>query len=260
MSAALVVANAPAARGQFGAGDERKALARLEPTALTVPAGHFAAKVTPVRIRFHVDDEYRSSTPRAQDRLIQMIAATNQVAERAFGIRFEIEGFKRWDRRSSATSLYPVMEELEKHDPGTDVDWVVGLVAPLPLVSTSIHDLGMARTLGRHFVLRGMTSIEEMDGLREAFPVLKRVAPDELTALYSRRKQHKEVVVFLHEWLHTLGGIHVGTPARILCPTYSDHSSQLWKIDLMVAEAALADWLAARPNKGARWSGRRCGN
>ena len=101
------------------------------------------------------------------------------MAERAFGIRFEIEAFKRWDRRAPANSLFPVLEELEKHDPGTDVDWVVALVAPLPLVSTSIHcNRGMARTLGRHFVLRGMTSIQEMDGLRRRrFPCWTCLAP-----------------------------------------------------------------------------------
>ena len=244
----LVLSIAPAARAQLGAGDERKALARLEPAPLSVPAGHYAAPRGAVRIRFYVDDEYRSATPRAQERLIQQLTATNRVAERAFGIRFEIEAFKRWDRRAPANSLFPVLEELEKHDPGTDVDWVVALVAPLPLVSTSIHDLGMARTLGRHFVLRGMTSIEEMDGLRQAFPVLNRWAPDELTAMYSKRKQHKESVVFLHEWLHTLGGIHVGNRVRILCPSYSDQSSQLWKMDIAVADAALTDRLGARGN------------
>jgi len=59
-----------------------------------------------------------------------------------------------------------MLVELARLDPGLDVDWVVGLVSPLPLVSMSFHDLGWAEVPGRHFVLRGMSSIPGISSVR----------------------------------------------------------------------------------------------
>ena len=73
----------------------------------------------------------------------------------------------------------------------------------------SFHDLGCARVLGRHFVLRGMTSIAELQDFNRLFPKLDN---DEREALYGRRKTHKELSIFLHEWAHTLGALHVQDP------------------------------------------------
>src|SRR4051812_18070309 len=182
---------------------QREAAAHYEPAPLSIPARGNGGATTPLRIRFYADADFRSGGGlKWQERLRVQLAELNAVVGPAFGVRFEAEGFRRWPRSGPSGALAPMLIELERLDPGQDVDWVVGLVSPLPLVSMSFHDLGWAAVPGRHFVLRGMSSIAELDDFNRAFQSLERSTRE---GLYVRRKNHKETVVFLHEWAHTLG-------------------------------------------------------
>jgi Flp pilus assembly protein TadD len=244
------------ARGQLQQNDyqrQQEHAARFEPAPLLAPSRQGGGAPATVRIRFYADDDYRSSGGggRWQERVRLTLGSLNQLVEGTFGIRFEGESFRRWPRQGPGGALQPILADLEKLDPGPDVDWVVGLVSPLPLVSMSFHDLGCARVLGRHFVLRGMTSIAELQDFNRLFPALENEARE---ALYSRRKTHKELSIFLHEWAHTLGALHVQDPTRIMGPAYSNRTSTFSLEDAGLIAAALDARLAARGNETISWA------
>jgi predicted Zn-dependent protease len=252
--AALAVLAAPAAANQLQKNEyqmQRDQAQKFEPAPLVTPQRMGGGGVVSLRIRFYADSEYRASGLRWQERTKQELSELNRIVEPGFGVRFEAESFHRWDRQGSGSQLEPLLAELTRLDPGADVDWVVGLVAPLPLVTTSLHNLGMAQMLGRHFVLRGMASIEELDSITQAFNLLD---PADREALYSRRKQHKELSLFLHEWAHTLGAMHVQDHSRIMCPSYSMRMSQFSVADAGLMGAALESRLMSRGHDAIDWS------
>jgi tetratricopeptide (TPR) repeat protein len=233
---------------------QQEQAARYEPAPLLAPSRPDGSGPSAViRARFYADDEYRSSSGggRWQDRVRGMLASLNKVVEPTFGVRFEAEGFRRWQRQGAGGALQPMLEELERLDPGPDVDWVIGLVSPLPLVSMSFHDLGGARVLGRHFVLRGMSSIAELDDFKKILPKLDQADREQL---YSRRKLHKELSIFLHEWAHTLGALHVEDGTRIMGPGYSNRTSTFSAEDAGLIAAGLGARLEARGKEAVDWA------
>jgi hypothetical protein len=253
--AGLLVAS-PGAQGQLQQTEyeaQKEQAARYEPAPLLAPTRQGGGPAATVRIRFYADDEYRSSGGggRWQDRVRAMLGLLNQVVEPSFGVRFEGESFRRWPRQGPSGALPPMLDQLEKMDAGPDVDWVVGLVSPLPLVSMSFHDLGCARVLGRHFVLRGMTSIAELDDFKRILPKLEQ---KDREALYGRRKSHKELSIFLHEWAHTLGGLHVQDATRIMGQSYSQRTSIFSVEDANLIGAGLEARLEARGKEAIDWT------
>jgi tetratricopeptide (TPR) repeat protein len=172
--------------------------------------------VRPVRVRIHADPDYRATAVRWQERVRGLVADLNQFLGPTFGVRFDIESLRAWDDLPRGASAGQALELLEKHDPGTDVDWVVAFIAPLPLLSTSMHELGMARDLGAHLVLRGMTDPEEARAIKRLD-----LGAAETDKLYAVRKWHKEITVFLHEWAHTLGAVHSSHENSVMNPTYA---------------------------------------
>jgi hypothetical protein len=206
---------------------QREAVQQLAPAPLvarrwaTRPPGE-SPRV--LRLRIYADGDYRSAGANWQDRVRGLVAELNQLLTPAFAVRFEAEAFRRWDRPPGSGALPALLDELEAMDRGDDVDWVVGLVSALPVVSQSFHDLGVARSPGRHLLVRGVSSIAELEQLRQAFPTLQNA---EREALYSRRKSHKERAIFLHEWAHTLGLGHTDRGTHIMSPGYSSRTSLL---------------------------------
>jgi predicted Zn-dependent protease len=228
--------------------DEREALARSQPAALEAQGRSDRGEVVPLRVRFYADDDHRAGGIGVQDRLRRTCEAINEVIEPALGVRFVVESVKSWQHNQSDSRLEARLAELERLDPARDVDWVVGLVGPLPLGSSAMHDAGMARTLGRHFVMRAMGAPGDLAAFQRTYPTLERSNPAALHMAYTQRKEHKEAVVFLHEWAHSLGGLHVEPSARtrLLSPTYGPETSVLAPVDVALLAAALKDRLGAR--------------
>jgi tetratricopeptide (TPR) repeat protein len=230
---------------------QRRYAQSLMPAEITLPrpATH-PSSVAVLRIRFYADEDYRAGLFRWADRTKGQLEYLNKVLEPALGVRLEAESFRRWHRESGNIDIYQMLGELEKLDAGLGVDLVVGFVTPLPLVSTSMHEIGAARMLGHHFILRGMASAEEAVALKK----LDLLDPAEREQVYSKRKWHKETAVFLHEWLHTLGAIHSSNPERITNPSYSNKMSNLAVVDTELAAIALRARLDERQSGTLDWS------
>ena len=98
-------------------------------------------------------------------------------------------------------------------DAGDDVDLVVGLVAALPVFPGSVDNIGMGKLFSKHMVMRSLHDLAEYDVVRSWFDTF---TESEKEAILAARKLHKEQVIFLHEWAHTLGLIHVKREAGIM--------------------------------------------
>jgi tetratricopeptide (TPR) repeat protein len=195
------------------------------------------------RLRIYADPDYRVTVPRWQERARAMVDDLNQFAGPTFGVRFEIESLRRWEGTNRGASTSQALNLLESQDPGEDVDWVIGFMPALPLLSTSQHEIGMARVLGRHCVLRGMADLEEARALDRS--------PDlggtEKEQLYTVRKWHKEIAVFLHEWGHTLGAPHSRDLSDIMNGGYSHLVAGFSPAELKAMDLGLACRLGDSP-------------
>jgi hypothetical protein len=125
------------------------------------------------------------------------------------------------------------------------VDLVIGLVTPLHGVATSADIVGRARFLSRHFVMRGMDDEEEFRIFEREFTL---VTAEQRQRLYADRKAHKEIVVFLHEWGHTLGLLHHEDPKCIMNPGYHHEASDFSDYEKQVLSLVLERRLSA-PDK-----------
>lgn len=230
---------------------QRRAAGALEPAALEPPRPARPKATTVLKVRFQADPESRVGLLRWQDKARAQLAAVNQFLEPAFGVRLEAQEFKRWDRRAESSNLEKILEELERVDPGAGVDWVIGLVTPLPLVAADIHQIGMGRVFGRHIVLRGMASASEHQALAQSFDQMD---AEEREGLYARRRGHKEIVVFLHELFHTLGAIHGSDRQEIMNPSYSHHVRTLSPANAELVSLSLGARLAERTGQPADYA------
>ena len=204
------------------AGHERDAARHLLPGRFDLtPAAGRPAEPRVVRLRFYADDDYRTLLS-WQKRLRAQVERINAVSEPVFAVHFEVESIRDWNRSHRAMALDPILAELEALDPAREVSCVIGLVTPMRGVTTSVHQVGDASLLSRHFVLRGMDDEQEILALDREFTLLD---PAERQSVYSQRKAHKEVVIFLHEWGHTLGLLHHEDPAVIMNPSYDPHQA-----------------------------------
>lgn len=156
-----------------------------------------------LRVRVYADAEHRAQVLHWERGFESWLQRASAAVREPLGVTFTLESARAWDRRGSegslgsGASLEPVLDALEALDAGEDVDLVVGLVSAPSAFSESQHELGFARVLGRHCVLRGISG---------AVPVAAR--------------RHLEVSALLHEWAHTLGAFHVREARGWMAPKY----------------------------------------
>jgi len=208
------------------------------------PAVAPAGEVRTIRLRIYADRDYRGTVIRWQAKARAQIQRINAIVGAVFNVRFEIEAMRDWDRSHVGVPLgHALIEELEKLDDGKQVDLVVGLVTPLHGVATSVHSIGWAAYLSRHFVLRGMDDEEEFRAFEREFNL---VSVEERQRLYTDRKAHKEIVCFLHEWGHTLGLIHHEDRKAIMNPAYDPQQAEFSDYDKQILALVIERRLAAR--------------
>lgn len=162
-------------------------------SALSSPAP--TARV--LRVRVYADVDHRARSLHWERGFAAWLERASDAVRGPLGVTFELESARAWERRDSAGPLEPVLGELEALDAGEDVDLVLGLVAAPTSFSGAQHELGFARVLGRHCVLRGLGG---------ELPV--------------EARQRLEVAVLLHEWAHTLGAPHVRDGLGWMSPKY----------------------------------------
>ncbi len=224
---------------------ERKA--REMRAAQLVPAAAPRREVRTARVRIHADPAYQQQVLRWRERARAQVERASVLTAAWFGVRLQVVDVVPWQGAGGSDRLADVLAALEAHDRGTDVDWVIGFTGALPTVTASLHELGMARPLSRHFVLRAMDDAAESAALDATFDL---IGEGEKAGLYRQRKQHKETVVLLHEWAHTLGAVHVrGREDDLLDPLYAPERTEIGGTNRKLIELGLAH----RPNFGKAW-------
>jgi len=198
---------------------EKHALARSTPHELRARSELAETRVADrkLRLRVYASLGYATSVLDWQKQFSQVLDCANSVFVPDFGAAFEAVEFKTFRPKSSEEKLDGVLQELTQEDPGTDVDWVIGLAIAVPRFAPSADDLGLAPLLGDHLAMRAMSDPHEYEAIQKAFPQL---SEDEGFKLYQRRKKHKLCTVFLHEVAHTLGVPHERLAASLMNQRY----------------------------------------
>jgi hypothetical protein len=124
-------------------------------------------------VRVHADEAYRRQTIEWKEHIVHQVESANRVLA-GFGVELRIARIEPWAAESTGSELDQVLTDLEALDPVTDVDFVIGMVTPLPMVTTAIHMMGIQRMLGRHMVLRGADDTEEYQALAKGLKDLSR--------------------------------------------------------------------------------------
>jgi hypothetical protein len=225
---------------------EREAAGQIAPgTFELLPAVPHTGEPRIIRVRVYADSDYRGLVMRWQARLRGQVARVNAVAGPVFNVAFEIESVHDWERSHVGMALDPILKELAALDPAREVDLVLGLVTPMRGVATSMHQVGEAFTPGRAIVLRGMDDEQEGLAIDREYHLL---SADERGKLYSDRKAHKEVAVFLHEWGHNAGLLHEEDRAMIMNPALDPRQSAFSEFDKKVL-ALVIDRRHAHPGE-----------
>jgi predicted Zn-dependent protease len=212
-----------------------------------------------VKIRVYADPGVRA-LPKWREEITEQIDYASQLLTPLIGARLNVEEIKDWPRAGEPREALRALIELDK---GDDVTWVIGYVVTNDVASKAMSELGDARPLGHHVIVRSWAEGPETELLAGKLPDLKETERAEVLAAHRR---HKQSVVLLHQLAITLGGIAEADPAWILHPTYSakqssfaDRTRELLtlSIDARLAEEpdlALAKQLLASIEKS-EWGG-----
>jgi len=237
--AALLAAVAACSGSEATRVRHRKTAASLEPARLR-PTPTEGPALGTARVRVYADSAYRTQNPGHTLEIQRLFGKVSRLLELTIGLRLEVTEVRDW-KREGGNDLQAALAELEYLDPAQDVDWVVGMVNALGQVSSELHQLGYARVLGRHVVLRGLNDAAEVLLLEE---VLSSLGARQRQELYSRRKRHKEQVLVLHELAHTLGAMHVTDARDFLYPSYENTQAGFGKQNARLMRAAASARMA----------------
>ena len=174
------------------------------------------------KIRVYADQQYRAQNLRWQERVAAELDAVNQYLIPAYGLRLTIVDMLPWQRQQSGDDLETAMAELEALDGAADVDWVLGLISALSSATSSFHQLGVARPMGQHMLLRGYSDIDERKQIRR---ILDGVEQSRVDRLLDERRWHQRTALMMHEWAHTLGAMHLTGEGHIMSGNYDPQAS-----------------------------------
>jgi len=192
--------------------------ARRLRAASTAPKARSWRAFARKRLRVHVGPAYRQHNAQWRTHVADQVERANAILKQSLGIELSVVSVQAWEPESSLEDLYPRLDELAAHDDGRDADWVLGLVGSMPLATNSFRQLGAARVLGKHLVMRDMDSYHERQSIAELDTLDDRAQRD----LYRGRRRHKETTILLHELGHTLGAMHMDSELAFMNPGYSN--------------------------------------
>lgn len=224
--------------------------ADLEPAALQ-PTPTRGPALGAARVRFYADDDYRAQNPDHQAKIRLLVERANQVLEPTIGVRLQVVEIRPWHRAGGEReAMKSAIAELESLDAAQDVELVIGMMDALSRSSTDLHQLGLAHVLGNHLVVRGLDDAAEVAALEAPLRVLSK---KERQGLYSRRKRHKELCIFLHEVGHAFGGPHVTGQGDILNPRYHWRQADFGEPTAQLMRAVASARMARGPAAAVAW-------
>jgi tetratricopeptide (TPR) repeat protein len=211
----------------------------LEPAIISLrPPRDLSPRQLVIKVRLYAAPDYRVQTVDAEAHFRQMLARINPAMRGWPGVRFEVESFHPWPIESSGAPMGELLSSLDKVDPGDDVDLVVGLATALPTFTGNLDTLGMAQLFGKHAVLRGLDDRLEFAPIGE-YLMQHYKGTTQRDDLMARRGAHKEAVIFLHEWAHSLGALHVDDARDLMNPSYDIRQEYFSPADARILETVL---------------------
>ena len=227
---------------------QRKALAKAAPARLEVgtPVPGLARAAY---VRVWADEDYRSQNVRWRAQIEELLDEASQFLVPAVGVKLVAKEIVPWNARSSGVTPGEALAALEALDDGDDVDWVIGCVSALSIVEGSLEQLGVARPLGRHVVVRGYADLAEQSEFERLYPDTSAEARGRVQ---QARRRHKQVVVLLHELWHTLGAPHETDPSWLMSGMYSLEMATVSDPSRAIAQLTLETWLKPREQFDAR--------
>lgn len=225
---------------------QRAQLQRSAPAELDGDDHEWRAFKT-VRARFYYDPTFAQLEGNVQQHVEERVHRVNEVLAGALHARVAVESVRAlpagppWQQ----VDLDVVLGELAEHDEGDEVEVVIALVGALPIATFSFYDLGRAALLGKHIVIRSMTSAEET----RALDTYDALAPEERSRMYQQRKRHKEATVMLHELGHSLGALHSRDATDIMHASYQSSMQAFAPHNLELMRLALDERLSPAANQ-----------
>jgi tetratricopeptide (TPR) repeat protein len=194
-------------------------IARLTPAPLKPQRAAYQEATRTARLRVYATRQYQAQNLQWREGFDRELDTINQYVAPAFGLRFVVAEYAAWNQEEDGR-LETMLDALERHDPARDVDWVIGLASSLSSTTSRFHELGVARILGRHMILRGFEDLA-------AEPVLQEIDEAPRDWLRDARREHRQAIVFLHEWAHSLGAMHVPDTDAIMASEYTHETRTL---------------------------------
>jgi hypothetical protein len=217
--------------------------------AAVAPATTAARPQRTFKVRAYLDEDYAAQTPRADARIGAQLDRASKVLAAQFGVVLELESVRPWRRAERQTPLAIALRQLAELDAGAGVDWVIGFVSSLQMYTATQEELGAAAIFGRHFVLRGMISVDDATRIEIEFD---KIGADAREGLLRELRLHRETAVLLHEWAHTLGAVHDRSGEHLLSASYhkaqatfSATSARLIELGLQWRTRERAGWARA---------------
>ncbi len=190
------------------------------------------------RVRFYVAKPFTEQHREWRRAISSLVDAANGVLGPNFALQLEVEAISEWQPKCDPAHLDACVAELAKLEAGEDGDWIVGVLGATPSFTSSFEHLGMAGMMSRHFVVRDVSDLAERSAIDAAFASMTPARRDEI---YKHRKIHKRLAVFLHEWGHTLGALHVQSVKSLLNPSYDDDMQAFDDANQGLIDASLRD-------------------
>jgi hypothetical protein len=196
--------------------EQKHAAARLRPAQMEARRETSGVVARHATIRACATAAYAAETLDWESRFEELVRNASSVLEPSLGLTLRSAGTAHWQPPHGEGSLATIIADLPSCE-GAEADWVVALVQSTPKIVSDFHVLGRGREYSPYLAVRASNDPAELEALTRSLPDL-----DEATRakLYSDRKRHKTLTVFLHELGHTLGGLHRTAKDTIMSSAY----------------------------------------